>query len=349
MLTTVFLAAVTAAAPAAFTSPQWTLVDPDARVTTYLGQPALFLNSGIAVIDAQLADGTIEFDVALHGHPSFAGVLFRAESNRDYELIYLRPHRTRQPDALQYTPIFNDQEAWQLYNGEGYTAASELPLNRWVHVRLVITGYTARLFVDAAQEPQLIVTDLKRPWRRGRIGLWGRGGGAHFSNVRVTDASGTTQPQRTSVVFPPGTIEQWQLSPAYPASTMDPLEPPRIPAGAASWQAVSAEGSGLVNIARYRSKVSADGDVVFARTVVRAHAAKRIRLTFGYSDEISILLNGRLLFTGRSAYLSRDASFLGTLTLGNDAVYLDVQPGDNEVIAAVVERFGGWGIAARIE
>src|SRR5262249_13054778 len=85
----------------------------------------------------------------------------------DYELIYLRPHLSRRRDALQYTPIYNGSEAWQLYSGPGYTAQAELPLNRWLHVKLVVSGYAARLFVDGAPNPQLTVTSLRRPWARG--------------------------------------------------------------------------------------------------------------------------------------------------------------------------------------
>jgi hypothetical protein len=115
------------------------------------------------------------------------------------------------------------------------------------------------------------------------------------------------------------------------------------------WESVPIEASGVVNIARYRRKVTSGRNVVFARAVLRSAGAQRVRLTFGYSDEISIFLNGRLLFNGSSGYLARDASYLGTLTLGLDAVYLDLSVGANELIVAVVESFGGWGLAARVD
>ena len=176
-----------ASQPAPFTAAQWQILDPDGQPMTYLGQPSLFLDNGVALLrDSSFGDGTIEFDIALHGHASFAGLVFRAADGNNAELVYVRPQRSRQWDALQYTPVFDGSEGWQLYSGEGYTAVAELPLNRWVHVRLVVSGYTARLFVDGAAEPQLVVTDLKRPWTRGRVALWGRLGGANFSNVVVT-------------------------------------------------------------------------------------------------------------------------------------------------------------------
>src|SRR4051812_10081157 len=186
---TCLLLALAAGQTIPFTAARWLLPASEATPMTYLGQPSLFIDSGVALVrDSSFADGTIEFDVALHGHASFAGVAFRAASDDDYELVYLRPHRSRQTDALQYTPVDNGSSAWQLYSGEGYTAAAELPLNRWVHVKLVASGYSALLFVDNAKEPQLTVTALKRPWARGMVGLWGSLGGANFANVVVSPA-----------------------------------------------------------------------------------------------------------------------------------------------------------------
>jgi hypothetical protein len=138
------------------------------------------------------------------------------------------------------------------------------------------------------------------------------------------------------------------LSAAADAEKTNPLAMPSAGPSPASWESVPVEASGLLNIARYRNKVTAGRDVVFARTVLRSTRAQRVRLTFGYSDEINLFLNGKLLFTGSSGYLARDASYLGTLTLGLDAVYLELTPGANELVAAVVEAFGGWGLAARI-
>jgi hypothetical protein len=37
------------------------------------------------------------------------------------------------------------------------------------------------------------------------------------------------------------------------------------------------------------------------------------------------------------------------MSLGPEAIYLDLAPGPNELVFAVAETFGGWGLAARIE
>src|SRR5262245_39958919 len=70
---TALLVTLAAAQAAPFDASRWTLTDPGARMLPYLGRPSLFLDSGVALLNgSSFGDGTIDVDVALHGHPSFA-------------------------------------------------------------------------------------------------------------------------------------------------------------------------------------------------------------------------------------------------------------------------------------
>ena len=318
MLTSLLLA-LAAAQPIPFDAARWTLVGHGATSMVYLERPSLFIDNGVALLrDSSFGDGTIEFDVALHGHASFAGVAFRALSEDDYELIYLRPHLSRRPDALQYTPIYNGSEAWQLYSGPGYTAEAELPLNRWLHVKLVVSGYAARLFVDGAANPQLTLTSLRRPWTRGMIGLWGSLGGANFSNVVVSPAD-TTAPAARPAEPPPGphTLTTWELSPAFETTLVkDDVLPDRAALSAFAWTSVTADSSGLVNIAEYRRRTRSSASslaLVFARSVITVPRAQQMKLVFAYSDRVHLFVNGRLLFAGDSVFTAADDAALSIL------------------------------------
>lgn len=352
------LSLLIASQPAPVHAAQWQILDPHGQPMTYLGQPSLFLDNGVALLrGSSFGDGTIEFDIALHGHASFAGLVFRAADEHNAELVYVRPQRSRQWDALQYTPVFDGSEAWQLYSGDGYTAAAELPLNRWVHVRLVVEGYGARLFVDRAAEPQLVIADLKRPWARGQVGFWGRFGGANFANLVVSPAATVAPPERSEAPLAAGVISAWELSPVFDASKVGFDRMPDVLSRTRDWLRVAPERSGLVNIARYRAPVVArqpnpapdSRDLVLARTTITAGLPTRVRLVFAYSDAVRIFLNGRPVFDGESRFRARDPSFLGVASLGPDAVYLDLAGGANELVFAVSETFGGWGLAARVE
>ena len=124
------------------------------------------------------------------------------------------------------------------------------------------------------------------------------------------------------------------------------------------------EPPGFVVLYRYREaphpKVSFQGDfskrldpqpgtkVVYARTRIEAPREQVKKLTIGYSDEVSVFLNGKILYRGRSPQGFRDPGFLGIVNLENDAVYLPLKKGSNELMLAVSELGGGWGLICRL-
>jgi hypothetical protein len=63
---------------------------------------------------------------------------------------------------------------------------------------------------------------------------------------------------------------------------------------------------------------------------------------------VTVLLNGRPLYSGDDAYQSRDYRFLGSIGW-YDSVYLPLVEGRNELVMAVSEAFGGWGVQAKLE
>ena len=86
-----------------FESDDWKIDDPNARVSRYMGRKSLYLGGGYAYLkDVEFENGVIEFDIASHGNRGFAGTVFRWQSRQDHELFYVRPHKTRLLDALQY-------------------------------------------------------------------------------------------------------------------------------------------------------------------------------------------------------------------------------------------------------
>jgi hypothetical protein len=129
------------------------------------------------------------------------------------------------------------------------------------------------------------------------------------------------------------------------------------------WQAVTAEPPGLVAINRYREsphpRVSFAADfskrlepqpgmrVVYARTSIESPRDEVRKLYVGYSDDVSLFLNGQILFRGRSAQNFRDPAFLGIVNPENDAVYLPLKKGRNDLVLAVSELGGGWGFICR--
>jgi len=320
-----------------------------AETITHLGRDSLI---GAAVVkDVEFENGVIEVDVAIDGSRSYPGFIFRMASNENMERVYIRPHRAGlYPDAVQYMPQFNGSETWQLYSGEGFTAAATFAAGEWIHLRLEFHGSQARLFVNDAGEPTLVIHDLKHGESKGAIGLYGpKDRTACFSNFsyRVDDTLAFDSPPEKKMH--PWTMSDWEISRALPANQVDMSVYPRFSLiFAAQWQKVTAEASGLVDIARHVKRANRTGDCVLARSVFRADRRSRVKLSLGYSDKVSVFHNGRIVFTGDYTYRSREPSFVGVVGL-HDTIVLDVPRGRNEILLIVSETFGGWGFTVRAD
>lgn len=329
-----------------FDSGQWVLYD--GEVVEHLGRPALM---GSAYLPhASFTDGIIEYDLAVVGARGYPGVTFRAAGVQAYESFYCRPHVPDRPDALQYTPVFGGVAGWQLYNGDGFTAPAPIPTGEWIHVRLEIAGQRARVFFGDQATPALIIHELKHPARAGAVGIKSAHAPTAFvSNVNIEPRQDLDLGPAPDPAVPAlGLVTAWQLSPSLPAADVDlDAYPDAATMAGWEWLVAAAEPHGLVDIARHRPRhPGGQASVVYARANLPADRAEVRQLSIGYSDVVRVFLNGRPLFTGNSSYRSRDDTFSGIIGL-HDTLDLPLAAGDNELLLAVMESFGGWGVMAR--
>lgn len=158
---------------------------------------------GMAIVNGQpFRDGTIEVDVAGRRGPyavpsdrGFVGMVFRLSPDRGKsEYIYLRPDNGRAEDqvqrnhSVQYSshPDFPWPRLRKEFP-EKYESYVDLQPGVWTHMRIEVSGTTARLFVHNNTQPNLIVNDLKHGLSEGGVALWiGPGSEAFFSNLKIT-------------------------------------------------------------------------------------------------------------------------------------------------------------------
>ena len=347
-------------------SPRWELQG-QAKTAEYQGRKCLFLDGGAAILkDFEMRDGVLDVDVATPASRGFFGFDFRIDATgANYEEVYLRQHKSGLPDAMQYTPVLNTGRNWQLYNGPGFTGAVDIPKDTWFHLRLEVTGAQAKLFVKDMYKPALVMDDLKSGVQKGQVALYVLTGATYFSNFEVRTTPDAPW-ERHLPAMPANTLTKWSLSPSYDALARN-LEHPLSPTESAAiqWQDVEAEPPGFVVLYRYREaphpRVTFQGDfskrlepqpgmkVVYARTNIFSERDQVKKLLLGYSDDVSVFLNGKILYRGRSAQGFRDPGFLGIVNPENDAVYLPLKKGSNELMLAVSELGGGWGFICRLE
>jgi hypothetical protein len=160
----------------------------------------------VVLSKTEFQDGVIQ--VELTGEPGanggegargFVGVAFRVSSDAAknaarYECFYLRPTNGRIDDQVrrnhstQYVsyPDFPWQRLRKEFP-EKYESYVDLVPGEWTKVKIEVRGDKARLYVHEAQQPVLVVNDLKQGQSQGRIALWiGPGTVAHFANLRVS-------------------------------------------------------------------------------------------------------------------------------------------------------------------
>lgn len=346
-------------------SPRWQM-EGQAKVVEYQGRKSILLDGGAAVLnDFEMRDGVIDVDVAIPAKRGFFGFDFRIdEKGANFEEVYLRQHESGLPDAMQYTPVLNTGRNWQIYNGPGFTGAVDIPRDVWFHLRLEVTGAQARLFVKDMDKPALEMTDLKSGVQKGQVALLDLTGATYFSNFEIRTTPDASW-ERHLPAMPPNTLTKWSISPSYDALARNP-ERPLSPAESAAiqWQDVEAEPPGFVVLYRYREAphimVTFQSDfstrlqpqpgmkLIYARTNITSDREQVKKLEIGYSDDVSVFLNGNILYRGRSAQAFRDPRFLGIVNPENDAVYLPLKKGNNELMLAVSELGGGWGFICRL-
>lgn len=150
----------------------------------------------------EMADGVIEVEVAGRPAPGappdsrgFIGVAFRvAPDTSRYECMYIRPTNGRAEDQLRRnrsTQYFSFPDfPWHRLRKENpgqYESYADLVPGEWTRIRIEVAGEKARLYVNGAEQPTLLVNDLKLGKSRGAVGLWiGQGTEGYFTNLRVS-------------------------------------------------------------------------------------------------------------------------------------------------------------------
>lgn len=337
---------------APFDTVRWDLEAIESRVEEYLGQESLYLKGGIVVVkDSDFLNGIIEYDISFSGERGFMGAVWRLQDFNNFENFYMRPHQSGNPDANQYTPVFNGIAGWQLYYGEGYGAPVNYSFNEWMHVKIIVSGKNAEIYIGDMQQPILFVNEQKRKLSRGKVGLYvSNFAPCHFANFSYTTLDNPVlkgkERQEENVLA--NNIMSWKVSSTFDEKSLDnkfhltPADKKGL-----SWRKLDCEASGLANLARVQG-IAKGKNCAIARITIISDREQTKKFKFGFSDRIKVYLNDQLIYGGNNNYMSRDYRYLGTIGYF-DELYLPLKKGENELWMAVSESFGGWGILARFD
>ena len=162
-----------------------------------------FRTSHLAIIKgSDFGNGKFELELAGQPQPGsqggargFVGLAWRLKDSKTYDCFYLRPMNGRAEDqvrrnhSVQY--ISHPEWTWFRFRSETpskYETYADIVPAKWIPVKIVVSGEKARIHVNGAEQPTLIVDDVKSGAEAtGKIALWMEGSTvAHYRNLRIT-------------------------------------------------------------------------------------------------------------------------------------------------------------------
>ncbi|MEM8887842.1 MAG: hypothetical protein AAGD28_07630 [Bacteroidota bacterium] len=337
---------------AKFTPAAWEVSAEVHEFKTYKGKEALFLKDGIARLKgSQFKNGIIDYDINFEAGRKFLSFHFRITDDKNYEEFYLRPHQSGNPDATQYTPVFNGSAGWQLYQGEGYANPYNFNFGEWIHVRLIVSGDRMDIFINDMSTPFIHVHDLKQEEASGRIGMSTFLGPAWYANLSYQEMD---QPSLVSQIkdlpeLEKGILTQWEVSTPFSEKELEGVS--KLDQIAlyknTNWKSLKQEYTGLVNISTAH-EATAEKNTVLVRTRIYSDRKQVKKLELAYSDRIIAFTQGKAVYAGQRNFRSRDYRYLGTIGFF-DSIFVELEAGENEIVFAISESMGGWGINGRLQ
>ena len=231
----------------------------------------------------------------------------------------------------------------------GFNSVIEYPFDRWVHVKLLVKNDKAELYFDNKPEPVAVVNKLLQEQKAGAVGVYSNISTMRFANFSYTETDDVVLKKNEVAlsIIPANSIMQWQVSTPFKEDVLKDkslLDAAFI--NKLSWKKLPIENGGFANLARLNAVT--DSNTVFAKITVVSDRDQLKRFDIGYSDRVKAFCNGQAMYSGNNSFRTRDYRYLGTIGYF-DAIYLPLKKGENSIMLAVSETFGGWGVKGKWE
>ncbi|PCJ97612.1 MAG: hypothetical protein COA50_04005 [Flavobacteriaceae bacterium] len=345
----------------------WKHDNAKAAFITHRGVSAIKAKDGayyqIFLKDHVFANGTIEFDVELIGR-GFPGINFRmSEDHKNGEIFYIRSFGKVTPlqrTTLQYAAVLDSVNLWDIT--DEYQAGATIHQEGWNHVKLVINGKQMRVYVNNMERPAMIVPKLESLREAGGISLSGNVIYGNFEiKPNVTEGLSAVEGY-TSTYNEPRYLRNWHVSApidfpfgkdlgvAMPGVPGDKVKSD-LPDSTTVWNPLQAESRAMVNLSRnFGLTKPGNRRLAWLKTTIHSETAQVRELALGFSDEVWVFINGKLLFLDKNYYgTPSQKGFRGRATIENASFKLPLKEGENEIMIGLANYFFGWGLVARLD
>lgn len=300
-------------------------------------------------------NGIIEFELKPNQERAFFYIYFRKQSETESEVVYIRTHKSNAPDTVQYSPVYQGKSAWQLYYANRGTASATLPADAWTKIRMQVVGKRLSMWVGENPEPVIKEMALNGIDKAGGISFRGnipRGSAAKHTamlrNIRIEHLGADDFQSDLAVPTNPGAILTYKVSPAFAVASKTSVQIPKDILNQ-EWSAVSTNAYGVLELLRHRiipKGTRAWAVVADARIV--AERATQCQVDLGFSDTITLSLNGKKALFVDASYRYRENRQEGLMHSKQVSVFLNLKAGSNHIRAVVADSFGGWGLQTQL-
>jgi hypothetical protein len=334
------------------TADRWQFPSKSVEFMQYKGVAAVKILADTAkplLKDLDFTNGTIEYDVE-PVEQGFNGIYFRRQNDEESEYFYLRVARAGLPlalDAAQYAPFVKGVLLWDML---GYDQGPALiKKNEWNHIKLVVSGMQMLVYVNDMKRVALQIPRLEGNTRSGGLALAGK---AIFANLVVIpgETSGLSATEGFDPTYHDSRyLREWMVTQPVLLPFGKEVSQPDLPTPTTTWEKLSTERRGLVNLTRLYGN-SRERRLVWIKTKINSDKEQIRKLDMGFSDEVWVMLNDRLVYTDKNLYgqpIMKQPD--GRCSIENTSFMLPLKSGENELLIGVTNFFYGWGIIARLD
>jgi hypothetical protein len=315
------------------------------------GVPAMKIESTsdtgqIVLRDVIFDNGTIEYDIEAFGSSS---IYFRRNGYQEQEIFYLRErfNQTLYNDGIQYCPVIDGVIMWDVF--DHFQAPALIKPKEWNHVKLVISGFQMRVYVNDMNKPALEVPHLEGSQKKGTIAF---DGNCIVANVVIkpNQIEGLATYEGTDLTnHDANYLRKWLVSSplALPNGTESHFK--KLPDSVIFNQKIEAERHGLLNLTRQFGN-NKERKMVWLKTKFNSEIAQQKLLQLGFSDEVWVFVNQKFSYTDKNLYRMTNVRKYpdGRLSTQNATISILLQKGENELLIGIANDFYAWGLVARL-
>ncbi len=336
----------------------WDINEEQMEFGTYEGRENLHIKGqGEAFIkNLDFEVGTIEFEF-YPTEPRFCGIYFRRDDDQEKgpdfysDFLYLRTFKLDDPfvpGAVQYAPITRGTNLWDIMHY--YEGSALIKSATWNRIKLVVSEKQLQCYIN--DEMVLWIPELMGENGNGMVSIEGPG---RYSRFKISkDDIGSLPNEAAADVTKHDVryLSEWQRTEEMPFPPESSIFSLNYPDSTTSWQAISSERFGLINLTKHVSSpfMERERRMVWLRTSIDSDKQQEKELRLGFSDDVYIFINGDLLHMDKNTYRAPIMKQpTGRLHIENLSVDLPLIEGRNEILIALANDFFGWGLVAQLE